>query len=56
MMGQLGWFMYALLLLLLIFLAMLGIEHHLSTKALFHVTEKMLQKRGLLGKERRTNK
>lgn len=45
-MSNLSWMILWLLLILLIFIILFAIEHHRSTRALFHITEEMLARRG----------
>jgi hypothetical protein len=46
--SKISWMILLLLALLVLFLALLGLEHHLATRTIFHITEEYLDKRGLL--------
>ena len=47
-MRNLSWLILLLLFILLLFLALLGIEHHLSEQAFFQITENYLKKKGFV--------
>jgi hypothetical protein len=47
-----GWILFWLLFALIFLLLLLGIEHHLSTGAAFHITENYLKKKGVISERK----
>ncbi len=47
-MQKISWVIIVLLLVLLIFLLLLGFEHHVTKRALLHITENILQQKNII--------
>lgn len=53
---NIGWLAFAMLLVLLLFLILLMIEHHLSAQAVSQITEEILRKKGVISRRKEVAK
>ena len=51
-MGKISWVLFVLLFILLLLFTLIGFEHHLTRRALLHITENVLRQKNIISGRR----